>query len=64
MRCFFHVNVSLPWVAMERACNAERTMFGGGQNKSGGRQPAVPTKRAHDGERFSPAEYIRAPRLA
>jgi hypothetical protein len=36
----------------------------GGRNKSGGRQPAVPTKRAHDGERFSPAEYIRAPRLA
>jgi hypothetical protein len=36
----------------------------GGQNKSGGRQPAVPTKRARDGERFSPAEYIRAPRLA
>jgi hypothetical protein len=36
----------------------------GGQNKSGGRQPAVPAKRARDGERFSPAEYIRAPRLA
>jgi hypothetical protein len=45
---------------LSEACSGN----GGGRNKSGGRQPAVPTKRARDGERFSPAEYIRAPRLA
>jgi hypothetical protein len=45
---------------LSEACSGN----GGGRNKSGERQPAVPAKRARDGERFSPAEYIRAPRLA